>query len=73
MAAITALTSNPIVADTPSAVVGEIRKQWNAFVANVAALDSSTATAAQIVTALQLSVQVITSFDHLPPAPHPSH
>jgi hypothetical protein len=69
MAAITALQKK-VIDDTGSQVVQEIRRQWNYFVENVAALDGSTATAAQIVTALQLSLKVVTTLE-LPVPPQP--
>jgi len=70
MAAITPLKVT-ITDDTPSRVAHEVRKQWNAFVAAVAALDSSTATTSQIVTAMQLAKQVATTLE-LPEPPAPS-
>lgn len=67
MAAITALQVK-VINDTGSEVIHEIRRQWNAFVVTIAALDGSTATAAQIVTALQTAVKVVTTLE-LPTPP----
>ena len=62
MAAITALKVQ-VVDDEPGATAREVRKQWNAFVEAIAAVDGATATTAQIVTALQLAKKVVTSLE----------
>lgn len=66
MAAITPL-SKTIIDDTPSRVAHEVRLQWNTMVTAIAALDSSTATAGDIVTALQTLKKIVTSIQG--PAP----
>jgi hypothetical protein len=62
MAAITPL-SKKIIDDTSSRVSQEVRKQWNEMVAVVAALDSSTATVGNLITALQTLEQIVTSIE----------
>lgn len=62
MAAITPL-SKKIIDDTSSRVSQEVRKQWNEMVAVVAALDSSTATVGDLITALQTLEQIVTSIE----------
>jgi hypothetical protein len=72
MAAITP-HSKTIIDDTPSRVAHEVRKQWNAMVVAIAALDSGSATAANIITALQTLKKIVTSVEPpaLPEAPNP--
>jgi hypothetical protein len=62
MAAITPL-SKKIIDDTSSRVAHEVRKQWNDMVAVVAALDSSSATVGNLITALQTLEQIVTSIE----------
>lgn len=62
MAAITPL-SKKIIDDTSSRVSQEVRKQWNQMVAVVAALDSSSATVGDLITALQTLQQIVTSIE----------
>jgi len=70
MAAITPLFKK-IIDDTPSRVAHEVRKEWNAMVTRVAALDASSATAQDLITAMQLSKKIVTSLElpSLPEAP----
>jgi hypothetical protein len=60
MAAITALKKT-IVDDTPSRVAHEVRKEWNALVDRIAALDSGTATVANLITEMQKAKKIVTS------------
>jgi hypothetical protein len=62
MAAITPLQKK-IIDDTPSRVVHEVRKQWNAMVVGVAALDASTATAEDVITVLQTCSKIVTTLE----------
>lgn len=68
MAAITPLQIK-IVDDMPSATVREMRKQWNKLVTDIAALDASTATAEDLIEALQGLKKVVFSRE-LPDPPY---